>query len=306
MEIGGLTVLSLFDGISCGKIALHRAGIPVGSYFASEIKPIAIKCSQENNPDIIHIGDIKKVHFWRGTLYTENEHYCLGKIDLVIGGSPCQNLSVARTLNKKEIDGLNGEQSSLFYEYDRILQEVKPRYFLLENVRITTAADLEEINRRLQVEPIRINSKLVSYQQRERLYWTNIPNVKEPADKGISFQDYKDTDESYCDQFIVPRTASREIMWGGGISGKCKNVTYSDKINCLTLKQDRWANSGLVEYKGFCRYLTTRELERAQTLPVGYTRMLTKTQAENVLGDCWTVDVISHIFRGIKEAMYAD
>lgn len=96
-----MKVLSLFDGISCGYVALQRAGIPITSYFASEIKNFAIKCSQENNHDIIHIGDIKKVHFWRGTLYTEVGSYCLGKIDLIIGGSPCQNFSVARTSNKK-------------------------------------------------------------------------------------------------------------------------------------------------------------------------------------------------------------
>ena len=297
-----MKVLSLFDGISCGYVALKRAGISIDKYYASEIKPFAIKCSSKNNPDIIHIGDITKIHFWRGTLYTEDKRYNLGEIDLVIGGSPCQNFSVARTSNKKTIDGLKGEQSSLFYEYARLLQEIQPRYFLLENVRITRPADLAEINGLLQVEPIRINSNLVSFQNRDRFYWTNIPNVTIPADKGVNFQDYKDTDETYCDQYIVPRTRSRELMWGDGVNGKCKNVTYCNKVNCLTLKQDRWANSGLIEYKVFCRYLTTRELELAQTLPIGYTRMLTKTQAENVLGDCWTVDVIAHIFSGLKEA----
>lgn len=290
-----MKVLSLFDGISCGYVALKRAGISIDKYYASEIKPFAIKCSSENNPDIIHIGDITKIHFWRGTLYTEDKRYNLGEIDLVIGGSPCQNFSVARTSNKKTIDGLKGEQSSLFYEYARLLQEIQPRYFLLENVRITRPDDLAEINGLLQVEPIRINSNLVSFQNRDRFYWTNIPNVTIPNDKGVDFQNYKDTDENYCDKFIVPRTRSREIMWGNGVNGKCKNITYCNKVNCLTLKQDRWANSGLIAYKDFCRYLTTRELELAQTLPIGYTKMLTRTQSENVLGDCWTVDVIAHI-----------
>lgn len=141
---------------------------------------------------------------------------------------------------------------------------------------------------------------LVSFQNRVRLYWTNIPNITIPKDKGIDFQDFKDSDEMYCDQFIVNRTPSREKMWGNGVNGKCKNVTYCKKINCLTCNQDRAPNSGLVAYKGFCRFLTTRELELAQTLPVGYTSMLTRKQAENVLGDCWTVDVIAHIFSGLK------
>lgn len=294
-----MKVLSLFDGISCGRVALHRAGIPVESYYASEIKPFAIKCSKENNADIIHIGDINKVHFWRNTLYTESTRYALSNIDLLIGGSPCQNFSVARCSQKKTIDGLQGDKSVLFYEYIRILQETKPKYFLFENVRITKQDDLNEINRLLGVKPIRINSKVVSFQNRVRYYWTNIPNVTLPADRNINFQHYKDTDEKYCDKFIVPRTPSRERMWGDGINGECKNVTTADKIGCLTTKQDRWKNSGLVKYKDFCRYLTTHELERAQTLPVGYTKMLTKTQSENVLGDCWTVDVIAHIFSGL-------
>lgn len=118
----------------------------------------------------------------------------------------------------------------MFYEYARLIQEIQPRYFLLENVRITRPDDLAEINELLQVKPVRINSNLVSFQNRDRFYWTNIPNVTIPADKGVNFQDYKDTDENYCDQFIVPRTRSREIMWGDGVNGKCKNVTYCTKL----------------------------------------------------------------------------
>lgn len=295
----GLTVLSLFDGISCGYVALQRAGIPVDRYFASEIKPFAIKCSSINNPDIIHVGDVRKIHFSNGILYTEKREYPVGDVDLLIGGSPCQNFSTARALCKK-IDGLKGEHSSLFYEYSRILNEVEPRFFLLENVRIPNPSDLAEINNLLHVTPVKINSALVSFQNRVRMYWTNIPDVTSPVDKGIDFQTYKDTDEIYCEKFIVNRTPSREKMWGNGVNGKCKNVTYSHKIGCLTCKQDRSPNSGLIAYKGFCRFLTTRELELAQTLPVGYTSMLTRKQAENVLGDCWTVDVISHIFSGLK------
>ena len=295
----GITVLSLFDGISCGYVALQRAGISVDRYFASEIKPFAIKCSSINNPNIIHIGDVRKIHFSNGILYTENADYPVGDIELLIGGSPCQNFSRARSFSKK-IDGLKGEQSSLFYEYARILKEAKPRYFLLENVIIPNPDDLAEINNFLHVSPVKINSNLVSFQNRVRLYWSNIPNITIPRDRGIDFQKFKDTDEMYCDRFIVNRTPSREKMWGDGVNGKCKNVTYSHKIGCLTCKQDRSPNSGLIAYKGFCRFLTTRELELAQTLPVGYTSMLTRKQSENVLGDCWTVDVIAHIFRGLK------
>lgn len=222
-------------------------------------------------------------------------------VDIIIGGSPCQNFSRARTSHCNVIDGLAGEQSSLFFEYLRILKENNPKYFFLENVWMPID-DQKIINRLLGVEPIRANSSLVSYQQRDRLYWTNIPGIELPKDRHINFQDYKDTDEEYCDKFIVNRTPSRERMWGDG-NGECPNVTNREKINCITLKQDRWKNSGLIAYKDFCRYLTTRELEIGQTLPVGYTKGLSKNEAEDVIGDAWTADMIAHFFGYLKRDM---
>lgn len=280
-----MRVLSLFDGISCGMVALERVGIPVETYMASEIKPTAIKVSNDNYPDIIRLGDIKTINGFN-----------LPKIDLLIGGSPCQDLSIGKLSQGKQRPGLSGEKSSLFFEYLRVLKETKPKYFLLENV-VMPKEDESIFNRLLGVEPIRINSNLVSYQNRERLYWTNIPNVTTPADKGVSFQNFKDSDPDYCSRYKVKKTPSRELMWGG----KCPNVTDRDKINCLTVKQDRWNNAGLIEFDDFCRYLTTRELELAQTLPVGYTKSVSIRQAEDVLGDGWTVDVIAHIFSFIPE-----
>lgn len=243
----------------------------------------------ENYPETIHIGDVRNV---------KGEE--LPTIDLLIGGSPCQNLSSARTSHCNERDGLTGDKSSLFFEYVRVLKETKPKYFLLENV-IMPKDDEAIFTRLLGVEPIRINSRLVSFQQRDRLYWTNIPGVNQPEDKGINFQDYKDMDFEYCSKFKVKRTPCRERMWGNG-NGDCPNVTSREKINCITLKQDRRKNSGLIEFDGFCRYLTTRELELGQTLPIGYTKSLSKAQSENVIGDGWTVDVIAHIFSYIPRA----
>ncbi|WP_244091393.1 hypothetical protein [Mediterraneibacter gnavus] len=181
------------------------------------------------------------------------------------------------------------------------MKENNPKYFFLENVWMPID-DQKIINRLLGVEPIRANSSLVSYQQRDRLYWTNIPGIELPKDRHINFQDYKDTDEEYCDKFIVNRTPSRERMWGDG-NGECPNVTNREKINCITLKQDRWKNSGLIAYKDFCRYLTTRELEIGQTLPVGYTKGLSKNEAEDVIGDAWTADMIAHFFGYLKRDM---
>ena len=126
-------------------------------------------------------------------------------------------------------------------------------------------------------------------------------NVTIPEDKHIDFQDYIEKDYEECKKFKVNRTPSREKMWGNGINGNCPNVTKAHKINCITCRQDRWKNAGLVEFEDFCRFLTTKELEMGQTLPVGYTKMLSPYKASNVIGDGWTVDVIAHIFKGLKE-----
>ena len=175
-----MNALSLFDGISCGHIALDRAGIKVDKYFASEIKDIAIKVTQSNYPDTIQLGDITKVN--------ADE---LPQIDLLIGGSPCQDFSLAN----RNVTGLDGEKSSLFYHYYRLLKELKPKYFLLENVRMKKD-DQAKLSELLGVEPIAINSNLVSAQNRPRLYWTNIPNIVTPADKQIDVNDILDS--GYC------------------------------------------------------------------------------------------------------------
>ena len=298
-----MNVLSLFDGISCGQVALERAGIKVDNYFASEIKKHAIGVTQKHFPNTIQIGDVTKVKYKDGILYTENGVFKVGKINLLIGGSPCQNFSVARAC-MYEIDGLKGDKSKLFYEYLRILKEVNPDYFLLENVKMKKES-YEELNSYLGVKGISINSELVSFQKRPRVYWSNIPNITIPEDKHINFQDYKDTDHDYCNQFKVKRTPSREKMWNNGQGRNrtlksCANVTNSNKVYCLTRKQDRCPNSGLIEFDDFCRYLTRREIELAQTLPIGYTDGLSYNQMQDVCGDGWTVDIIAHIFSFLK------
>lgn len=296
-----MNVLSLFDGMSCGQIALERAGIKVDKYYASEIKKHAISLTKEHYPNTIHIGDVTKVSYRDGILYTENGEFNVGKIDLLIGGSPCQNFSIASVTQL----GLQGEKSKLFYEYLRILKEVNPKYFLLENVKMKKESELQ-LSSYLGVKGIHINSELVSFQKRPRIYWTNIPGVEVPKDKNINFQDYKDTDYEYCKQFKVKRTPSREKMWNGGKNknsffGGCGNITYSKKVFCVTRKQDRAPNSGLIEFDDFCRFLTRREIELAQTLPIGYTNSLSYNQMQDLCGDGWTVDVIAHIFKSIKQ-----
>ena len=303
----GLKVLSLFDGISCGQIALKRAGIEVEKYFASEIKKSAIETTQLHFPNTVQIGDVTKVWYSNGTLYTEKGNFEIGNIDLLIGGSPCQNFSVARvSMGTKQMEGLEGDKSSLFYEYLRLKRQVNPRWFLLENVKMKKSSEAE-LNHFMGTAGIHINSKLVSFQKRERIYWSNIKGIEQPKDKKISFQDFKDTDEEYCRQFKAKRTPSRERMWNNGkgreTSSNCENITYSEKVGCITRKQDRCPNSGLIECEDFCRYLTRREIEIAQTLPVGYTDNLTYGQMQDVCGDGWTVDVIRHIFSYLKKEL---
>ena len=290
----GINVLSLFDGMSCGQVALERIGVKVDRYFASEIKKHAIKVTMNNYPNTIQIGDVTKVSYKDGVLYTEQGNYIVGKIDLLIGGSPCQDFSILKANGK----GLEGDKSKLFYEYLRLLKEIKPKYFLLENVKMKKESE-KQLNEYLGVQGLHINSSLVSYQNRPRIYWSNIPNITAPRDKGINFQDYIGKFEEDLEQYKVKRTPSREKMWNNGQGrnsfGTCDNKTYATKINCLTRKQDRSPNSGLIELDDFCRYLTRRELEQAQTVPLGYTDCVSYNQAQDLLGDGWTVDVIAHI-----------
>ena len=284
-------VLSLFDGMSCGQLALKRANIDYENYYASEIKPIALKVTKANFPNTIHVGDVTKLNASD-----------FPKIDLLIGGSPCQDFSI---LNKDR-KGLEGSRSSLFYEYLRLLKELKPKYFLLENVRMKKSCE-EELNEYLGVKGIHINSNLVSYQNRYRIYWTNIPNVAAPIDRNVNFQDFKERNHEIAKTYKLNPTPSRITMWSNGEGNKansikaCNNITNAAKIGCITRKQDRSPNSGLIECDDFCRYLTREELEKGQTVPIGYTSSVSYNQAQDLLGDGWTVEVIAHIFNYINQ-----
>ena len=293
-----MNVLSLFDGISCGKLALERAGFTNFTYYASEIDKNAIKCSQDNHSDIIRLGDVTKVSYSNGVLHSENGDFKVGKIDLLIGGSPCQSFSAmaAWSGNNNDLDG----KSKLFYEYLRILKDIQSENpsvkFLLENVRMRKDSK-QQLDKYLGTMGVEFNSSLVSYQVRTRFYWTNwfwqLPN-----DRHISFQDYKESDGDF--KLLNAELKTYRKMWSGG-QGKnnqdgCANVTNARKVYCLQTKQSRCPNSGLVAHGDFCRYLTQNELEQAQTLPKGYTKSLTYNQACAVIGNGWTVDAVAHIF----------
>lgn len=190
-----INVLSLFDGISCGQLALQNVGIEVENYYASEICKNAITITQNNFPKTIQIGCVKKIDF-----------SILPKIDLLIGGSPCQDLSIA----KANREGLNGERSGLFWEYVKALKKTNPRYFLLENNYGMPQEAKDIITEQLGVEPIFINSSLFSAQSRKRYYWTNIPFDKNIVDCNVLLQDI-------LEYGTTPRTKSKTVRIGGGV-----------------------------------------------------------------------------------------
>lgn len=290
-----MNVLSLFDGISCGQVALERAGIKVNNYFASEIDNYAIEVSQKNYPNTIQLGDVTKWHEWD-----------LPKIDLLIGGSPCQGFSTSGK-------GLNFEdpRSKLFFEFVDILNTIKPDYFMLENVKMKKSWE-QIITNTLHVSPIEINSSLVSAQNRKRLYWTNIPNVAQPKDKKIKLVDILEEvpDHKF---FIKNRKGSiafvlrkyEEFISKYGYEPKMFNpyncAEIIEKSPTLTAAGSRISTSSavLIEVNGGKRQLTPLEWERLQTLPDNYTDNINDTQRFNVIGNGWTVDVIAHIFKEI-------
>lgn len=285
-----MNVLSLFDGISCGQIALNRLGIEYDAYYASEINSKPIQVAQHHYPNTIQLGDVTQI---RGV--------DLPKIDLLIGGSPCQDLSLAQPNGL----GLAGERSGLFWEYVRILNEVQPTYFLLENV-VMKKHNEADITKALGVEPIEINSSLVSAQNRRRLYWTNIPGIVQPTDKGILLKDiiYDDSYKTFTDERITKtkKLTKNYVKWD--LSGKKywsqQDRAYYKSGKCCTLPKANPANklNIVVDFENdIYRRMHPVEAERCQTLPDNYTDVagLTANQRLGIIGDGWTVDVIAHI-----------
>lgn len=305
-----LNVFSAFDGAGIGLLALKRAGVPVAAYYASEVDKFAIQIAKKNHPEIIHVGDIKNC--WARNF---------PKIDLLIGGSPCQDLSVA----KKDRQGLKGPRSKLFWHYVRLLRTMKPRWWLLENVASMSNADRNEITAVLGVEPILINSALVSAQQRKRLYWTNIPGVTQPEDKGILLKDVLEKgisprNKAYCvDANYYRHTANessvqysfrhrrRQLIFESVVYNQNRVYSVKGKFIYLNGNGGGGANTGMYKIDlpdgdYYIRKLTPTECERLQTWPEGYTEGVSATQRYKMLGNGWTSDVIAHIFSFIKES----
>jgi DNA (cytosine-5)-methyltransferase 3A len=280
-----MNVLSLFDGLSCGQIALNRANIKYDNYFASEIKKSALKVTKHNYPNTIQLGDIT-------TIESKN----LPNIDLLIGGSPCQSFSQTISNNT----GFDGK-SKLFFEYVRLLEETKPKYFLLENV-VMKKEWSDIITRYMGVQPILINSELFSAQSRPRLYWTNIPFIEKTETNPLVLKDILEDNVNekyfYKEDFIFhgdDKVVAATLNINGHDILKRVNSIYH-KCQTLTAVVGGNQQKKIIQ-NNRVRKLTPLEYERLQTVPDNYTNILSDTERYNLLGDGWTVDVISHIFK---------
>lgn len=220
-------------------------------------------------------------------------------VKFLIGGSPCTHWSVARLANGERETTPDGVGWELFKNYLIAKEKFKPDFFLYENNKSAAQAIKDRISYELGAPLQYINSALVSAQNRQRFYVHNFGNVPLPEDRGISFQDIMERDAEELKKYKVPRTPSRERMWNNGNGSKiphsCKNITHEKKTCCLTTKQDRSSNTGLVAFEDFCRYVTVKEAARLQTLPDDYCRVVTKDQAYKALGNGWTAEVIIHL-----------
>jgi len=278
----GINVLSLFDGMSCGQIALEKAGIKVNNYYASEIDKFAIKVTKSNYPNTIHLGDVTKID-------AKN----LPKINLLIGGSPCQGFSFAgKQLN------FNDSRSKLFFEFVRLKNELNPTYFLLENVRMKKEYK-EIISNYLGVTPIEINSSNFVAQNRPRLYWANF-KIEKPKEKSYKLEDFlvKDGDES-LEKF---KLSDKAIEYMNRLrNGKPRWNYHKNPLNgnaaCLTANMHKGIPYGVIKEK--MRKLTPVECERLQGVPDNYTNFVSNTQRFRMLGNGWTVNVVEYIFNQI-------
>ena len=315
-----MNVLSLFDGISCARVALDRAGIEVNCYLSAEIDKNAIKISEKNYPDIIRVGSVVD-------LSVE------GEIDLLIGGSPCQDLSIA----KKDRKGLGGDRSGLFWEYVRIKKECNPKWFVLENVASMPKADKDIITKEMGVEPVMFNASLVSAQCRKRLFWTNIP-FDLPVDRGILLKDILQPDGEVDDRMVmngkaftltatyskatpspaqvehnikkgqrtmvkVGRDIGRRLNADGHRADGDTNLPYERRIE--TREDDKSGTLTSVAKDNLVvgdriRKLTPIECERLQGLPDNYTEGVATTNRYKCLGNAFNTEVVACILEGMK------
>jgi DNA (cytosine-5)-methyltransferase 3A len=317
----GINVLSLFDGMSCGQIALGRCGIKVNNYFASEIDKHAIKVTQHNYPQTRQIGDVCGLQYEEGALFhhqnnnpLKNGGSSITNIDLLYGGSPCQGFSFSgKQLNFED------PRSKLFFEFVRLVEEAKPTYWMLENVKMKKEYQ-DVISEYLGVEPIEINSSLVSAQNRVRLYWANF-DIKQPQDKNIGLSDILEDNEMIAPSAIRGRRLNKATILGRRLDNRGKRQDYNKEIpitqclevratnrnksNCLTTvakdnvltTMDIGRHPNAFKDNLPFRYYTPKEYCRLQTVPENYfDGVASENQMRKMIGNGWTVDIIVDIF----------
>lgn len=326
-----MNVLSLFNGMSTGRLALENVGIKVNKYYSSEIKPYAIKLTQHHFPDTIQVGDITKWEEW---------DIEWSKIDLVLSGSPCQNLSVAG-----QREGIHGEKSKLFFTFIDILNHIKkvnPKVlFFQENVGSASGKDIYEISKHLGVHPVRINSKLVTAQLRDRYYWSNIrtkvkgltkevyTDIPQPKDRGIMLKDVltsgtcvkskhtcltekfqgalKNTTQKYLKKRnkttgMLTLIEEKHICLTERYQGACSyKDRKSQKCQDFIIKRAKRMMTTPIQEDTYVRIVNKVEMCRLQGFPDNYCDILTEVQAGSVLGDGWTLPIIEHIFKYINK-----
>ena len=312
----GLNVLSLCDGMSCGHIALDREGVKVNKYFAAEIKDIAVKVTKENYPNTIHIGNVNNISYKDGILHTEIGDFETD-IDIVMFGSPCQTFSIACKTDKR-IGLEDDNKSGLFLQCYRILREVNPKYFFMENVASMKNDDKDFITELMGVDPVKIDAKIISPELRNRYYWTNLNPKRKLEEKDIFLNSILTdgyTDRKKARNLLV--SDSRPLT----TPVKMFHRYYSTGFTTLIFKNEEHYKRCVEEYERLSggkrkisakdlddytghifdgvRYMNQIELEKCQCVPEGYTSCLTRNEAADVLGDGWNIDIISWFFSGL-------
>ena len=295
-----MNILSLFNGMSTGHTALDNVGIKVGKYYSSEIKPAAIKLTQHHYPDTIQLGDVTKWKEW--DIDWES-------IDMVLSGSPCQDLSQMGKISHKHQKGLDGNRSSLFWVFVDILNHIKelnPKVlFLQENVGSAPNKDVGIMSRALGVYPVRINSKLVTAQLRDRYYWTNIKTKKD----GFFGDVVTDIPQPKDKKILL-----KDILISGNTDREKHTCLMEHYINAYTTKDDKYLKnfekfiikrpSGMVtiiKEEECLRLVNKIEMCRLQGFPDNWCDTLSYRDTGSLLGDGWTLPIIEHIFSFIKE-----
>lgn len=304
-----INCLSFFDGMSCGMLALMLAELEINQYFACEIDPYATKVSRHNFPDIIRLGNVKDIHYLNTGLCTQRTSGSWldipnSLIDLFIGGSPCQDLRPGR-------DGLKGKKSILFYEYLRMLRQIQKQNpevkFLFENVMKISKDDKQIITDLLGVEPIRLNANLVSAQNRDRYYWTNIEGIIIPNDSQLFLKDILEPENNIDKKYYLSETMINgfkkrlENYKKRGVGFSHNLCTGNDKSPCLQARYYKDGKECIIDCGDKWRKLTPLEFERLQCVPDNFTSIVSDTQRYQMLGNGWNIKIIAHILKFYKK-----